>query len=88
MCGFARGFFEPLALMAMYPSEKLAFSIAFTCIFMICPVPTFLWVAKYTDRKEKDNPKIRPLIVGMSLLCTSILFPIMYFCGLFPLSII
>ena len=71
-----------------YPDYQVIYS-ATTAVILVCaPIPGFFIAARYTDSKEATNPKIRPLIVAITLLIAVVFFPVMYYCGMFWLSVV
>jgi predicted MFS family arabinose efflux permease len=78
MAGFSRGFFEPLVFAANYPSMMLYYAILNMVILIVAPVPGFFLASRYADREEQNRPKVRPMIVAISLVIPAVLFPVMY----------
>jgi hypothetical protein len=61
--GFARGFFEPIAWHILYPDQYATYATMNGLALLICPIPGYLLIGKFTDMHEKDRPYIRPLII-------------------------
>ena len=62
-----------------YPDYKVIYSAATAGILILAPIPGFFIVARYTDKKEATDPKIRPFIVAITLLIAVVFFPVMYY---------
>jgi hypothetical protein len=86
MAGYCRGFFEPIIFAMNYPNMTLEYALANMAILVIAPIPGFFAISRYTDKREKTMPSVRPLLTAGTLITTSIVFPVMYWCGIFWLS--
>ena len=84
--GFARGFFEPLAFYALYPDQFFIYTIMNAVFLVLCPIPGYLVSGRLTDRWERKQTWIRPLIVAISMIWTAVLYPIMLLGDSFFLS--
>ena len=85
--GFARGFFEPLAFAVLYPESFTTYAVFNFLTLVICPIPGYLLLSRYTDMQEKKFTWIRPAFISVSLITCAIVYPIMLLNGNFTASL-